>query len=130
VKIKVLVLIIILLVSFSFTSSGKYYLSQIHYDFQTEAIGYIGNQGNGFGQLQHLYLNRADFESNNENKSILLADVTPLHKEYDFTECKGKKVKVSGLHSFRTSRKEGIFYDLKSIIIINSKNDVSCLRLR
>ena len=129
-KIKVLVLIIILLISFSFTSSGKYYLSQIHFDFQTEAIGYIGNQGGDIGQLQHLYLNLADFENNNEKKSILIADATPLNKEYDFTKCKGKKVKVSGKHSFRTPRAEGIFYDLNSIIIINSKTDLDCLRLR
>ena len=128
-KIKVLALFIILLVNLSFTSSGEYYLSIIQIDFQAEATGYIGNQGSGFGQLQNFYLNQADFDSNNENKSILIADVTPLHEEYDFTECKGKKVKVSGMRSFRTPRKEGMFYDLKSITIINSENGVNCLQL-
>ncbi len=129
-KIKVLVLIIILLVGFPLTSLGKYYLSQVHIDFQAEATGYIGTQGNGFGQLQNFYLNQSDFDSNNEKESILIADATPLNEEYDFTECKGKKVKISGMRSFRTPRKEGMFYNLKSITIINSENNINCLKVR
>ena len=69
-KIKILIFVITSVVIFSFTSYGKYLLSQINIDFHTELIGYIDNQGNGYGKLQNLYLSKTDFENNNEKKSI------------------------------------------------------------
>ena len=129
-RIKILIFVITSVVIFSFTSYGKYLLSQINIDFHTELIGYIDNQGNGYGKLQNLYLSKTDFENNNEKKSILIADSTPLLEEYDFTLCKGHKVKVIGKHSFRTPRKEGIVYDLKSIYVIDGEMVEDCLRYK
>ena len=109
---------------------GRYVLSQLHIDFTVEKEGYFDNEGLGHSRLQYLYLNKHDFDEGNYIDSMPLADESIARKEYDFTECKGKKVLVRGQHSYRTNYKSGMLYNLRTVKIIENDELIDCLKFR